>query len=138
MEEYKDKIYIIGSVAQADEIKSWADYYIGTGRYRVRYVKKEPEKSLKDLVDECFLNIIWADRVIVIPKPDGTVGQGVTYEMAFAKFLGKRVSQFYSESELNARIPKDCLCRYCKSEYEGCRKKCKSYKKWLKNYTKED
>ena len=42
-DNYKDKIYIIGSLSQKETIKSTADYYIGTGRYRVRYVKEEPE-----------------------------------------------------------------------------------------------
>lgn len=45
---YKDKIYIIGSISQADRIKSTADYYIKTGRYRVRYVKEEPEKIIEN------------------------------------------------------------------------------------------
>lgn len=38
--EYKDKLYIIGSLSQEEAIKSIADYYIGTERYRVRYVKR--------------------------------------------------------------------------------------------------
>ena len=32
---YKDKIYIIGSLSQKETIKSTADYYVNTGRYRV-------------------------------------------------------------------------------------------------------
>lgn len=99
---YKDKIYIIGSLSQKETIKSTADYYIGTGRYRVRYVKEEPEKSLKTLVKDCFKNIIWADRVYVIPKPDGTLGNGVTYEVAFAELIGKRVEIFMTESEIES------------------------------------
>ena len=92
---YKDKIYIIGSISQADRIKSAADYYIKTGRYRVRYIKEEPEKSLKTHV-----RIIWADRVYVIPKPDGTLGDGVTYEVVFAELIGKRVEIFMTQSEI--------------------------------------
>lgn len=97
---YKDKIYIIGSISQADRIKSTADYYIKTGRYRVRYVKEEPEKSLKTHIKDCFLNIIWADRVYVIPKPDGALGDGVTYEVVFAELIGKRVEIFMTQSEI--------------------------------------
>lgn len=88
---YKYNIYIIGSLQQKEAIKSAADHYIGTGHYIVRYVKEEPEKSFKTLVKECFLNILWADRVYVIPKPDGTLGNGVTYEVTFAELVGKRV-----------------------------------------------
>lgn len=91
--EYKDKLYIIGSLSQEEAIKSIADYYIGTERYRVRYVKKEPQKSLKSIIQKCFLNIVWADRVIAVPKSDGTYGEGVTYEIVFAKLIGKRVDE---------------------------------------------
>lgn len=93
MNLYKDKLYIIGSLSQEEVIKSIADYYIGTGRYRVRYVKKEPQKSFKSLVQKCFLNVIWADRVIAVPKSDGTYGKGVTYEIVFAELSGKRVDK---------------------------------------------
>lgn len=89
--EYKDKIYIIGSISCADKIKSWADYYTSTGRYRVRYVKPEKNKSLSDCMRNCLLNIIWSDRVYIVPKPDGTLGESVTYEKVFATLIGKRV-----------------------------------------------
>lgn len=105
--EYKDKLYIIGSLSQEEVIKSTADYYIGTGRYRVRYVKREPRKSLEALIRKCFLNIIWADRVMVIPKHDGTLGNGVTYEMVFAKLIGKRVDRFLTEAQFEQRYFKE-------------------------------
>ena len=101
-DNYKDKIYIIGSLSQKETIKSTADYYIGTGRYRVRYVKEEPEKSFKTLVKDYFLNILWADRVYVIPKPDGTLGNGVTYEVTFAELIGKRVEVFMTKSKIES------------------------------------
>lgn len=101
-DNYKDKIYIIGSLSQKETIKSTADYYIGTGRYRVRYVKEEPEKSFKTLVKDCFLNILCADRVYVIPKPDGTLGNGVTYEVTFAELIGKRVEVFMTQSKIES------------------------------------
>ena len=91
MNEYKDKIYVIGSLSREDEIKKWADYYARTGRYRVKYVKREPKKNLDHLIRKCFLNILWADRVVIIPKADGTLGSGVTYEKVFAELIGKRV-----------------------------------------------
>lgn len=102
MSDYKDKIYIIGSLSQKEKIKSTAEYYISTGRYRVRYVKEEPEKSFKTLVRDCFLNIIWADRIYVVPKSDGSLGSGVTYEIVFAELMGKYVDIFMTESKIES------------------------------------
>lgn len=91
--EYQDKIYVIGSVhSSAEDIKNTANYYASTGRYRVRYVKPS-SKPFEILVLECFKNIIWADRVYIVPKPDGSVGEGVIYEKIFAMMLGKRVEE---------------------------------------------
>lgn len=104
---YKDKIYIIGSLSQKETIKSTADYYMNTGRYRVRYVKEEAERSFKDLVKDCFLNILWADRIYVIPKPDGTLGDGVTYEVTFAELIGKRVEIFMTKSKIESMWRKE-------------------------------
>lgn len=105
---YKDKLYIIGSISQKEQIKKTAQYYINTGRYKVRYVKEEPNVSLPILIYKCFLNIIWADRIYAIPKPDGSLGTGVTYEMVFAKILGKWVDRFLTEEEF------DCLFNKCR------------------------
>ena len=104
---YKDKIYIIGSLSQKETIKSTADYYMNTGRYRVRYVKEETEKTFKDLVKDCFLNILWADRIYVIPKPDGTLGDGVTYEVTFAELIGKRVEIFMTKLKIESMWRKE-------------------------------
>lgn len=104
---YKEKNYIIGSLSQKETIKSTADYYMNTGRYRVRYVKEEAEKSFKDLVKACFLNILWADRIYVIPKPDGTLGDGVTYEVTFAELIGRRVEIFMTKSKIESMWRKE-------------------------------
>lgn len=101
---YKDKLYIIGSISQKEQIKNTAQYYIETGRYKVRYVKEEPNVSFPALIYRCFLNILWADRIYAIPKPDGTLGTGVTYEMVFAKLLGKWVDKFFTELEIEQLI----------------------------------
>lgn len=103
---YKDKLYIIGSISQKEQILNTAKYYIETGRYRVRYVKEEPNVSLAILIYRCFKNILWADRIYAIPKPDGTLGNGVRYEMIFAQFLGKWVDRFFTESELKSLLNK--------------------------------
>lgn len=91
--EYQDKIYVIGSIhSNADDIKNTANYYSSTGRYRVKYVKPS-SKPIETLILECFKNIIWADRVYIVPKPDGSLGNGVKYEKVFARMLGKRVEE---------------------------------------------
>lgn len=96
-----DKIYIIGSISQADTIESTANYYKSTGRYDVRYVKREPNQSLIELIEKCFNNILWADRIYVIPKPDGTLGNGVSYEIVFAKMANKIVEVFHTKEKID-------------------------------------
>ena len=34
------------------------------------------------------------------PKPDGALGDGVTYEVVFAELIGKRVEIFMTQSEI--------------------------------------
>lgn len=81
------KIFVIGSLAQEEDIKKAAEYYKSTGN-DVEYVSKRPNMALKELVTEAFDKIYEADKVIAVPKRDGSFGTGVTYEMAFAKFVG--------------------------------------------------
>lgn len=89
--EYEDKIYIIGSISQADTIEKIANHCMASSKHQVRYVQPQPDVDLEKLVLKCLNNIIWADWVYILPKPDGTLGEGVTYEKVFAKKLGKRV-----------------------------------------------
>lgn len=79
-------IYIISSLAQQKNIQALADTLGGS----VRYVKPEPDKSFAECVSNCFDNIEWADIIYALPKPDGTFGEGVTYELEYAKRLGKK------------------------------------------------
>jgi hypothetical protein len=60
----------------------------------VRYVKPECDKSFEECVSSCFDNIEWADSIYVILKSDGTIGQGVTYEIEYAKRLNKKIEYF--------------------------------------------
>lgn len=88
-------IYVIGSVSQEEDIKKVADYFRNyfkdKGGFTVEYVKKEPEKSLVTLILECFNKIQESDTVVAVKKPDGSYGTGTTYEICFAKFIGKEV-----------------------------------------------
>lgn len=86
----KKRIFVIGSLSQADEIAKTAAYYAGD-IYEVRYVRKEPEKTFEELVTQAFDNIEWADIVMVVCKPDGTIGKGTTYEVEYATRLRKQI-----------------------------------------------
>lgn len=81
--------YVIGSIKQADDIKRVADSLMSN--FNVRYVKPEPDIPLSDLIHNCYRNISEADFVFAVQKPDGTFGEGVTYEIEFAYFLGKNI-----------------------------------------------
>lgn len=85
------KIFIIGSMSQADEIQKQAEYYQFQVENEVRYVKPEPDKTFSQLVADCFENILWADRVYIISKPDGSIGEGIIYEKEFARRTGKKI-----------------------------------------------
>lgn len=100
-----NRIYVIGPMSESEKIRETADYYMGTGRYEVRFVEPKPGESFTEHVSECIRNILWANRVYVVPRPDGTVGKGVTYETAFARALGKRVERFLSETEMDETFP---------------------------------
>lgn len=86
-------IYIIGSLSQANQIKKVADSIKDAD---VRYVQPEPAKTFSECVSTCFDNIEWADSIYAVLKPDGTIGQGVTYELEYAKRLNKEI-QYISE-----------------------------------------
>lgn len=85
------KIYIIGSMSQADTIKAIGEHLNTLDYYDVRYVQPQPQKYLSNLILECYENIQWADRIFAITKPDGSVGEGVTYEIMYAHTLEKTV-----------------------------------------------
>ena len=84
-------IYVIGSLGRDEKIKETANYYKSLGN-NVQYVKKQPHLSCRKLVEECFNKIEKADLVVVIPKCDGSIGIGVTYEIVFANRVGTKVT----------------------------------------------
>mgnify|MGYP005755088933 CR=1 FL=1 len=89
-----NRIYIIGSMSQSTQICRLATK-IKRKNNEVRYVKLS-SLSFKQTVKECFKNIIWCNELIVVPKIDGTIGKGVTYEICFAEYLNKQIT-FYRE-----------------------------------------
>lgn len=47
--------------------------------------------TFEEIVCECFYAICHADVVFVVPKSDGTLGKGTTYELVYAKMCNKDV-----------------------------------------------
>ena len=89
----KGRIFVIGSLSREKEIKRVAEYYQKLG-HEVNYVRKQPDKDFTTLVNEVFQKIYEADSIVAVQKEEGGLGEGTTYEVAFAKFIGKTVFIF--------------------------------------------
>ena len=86
-----DNIYIIGSLSQQDKIEKIGKCLMNNIYGSVRYVKKESDLSFNECISQCFDNVEWTDVVIVVKKEDGTIGDGVCYEMEYARRLNKEI-----------------------------------------------
>lgn len=84
------KTYVIGSLSNILDITRLAHILSGHGDL-VKSVKLENNKSFAECVAKCFDNIEWCDRVVVVTKPNGLLGNGTTYEIEYAKRLNKPV-----------------------------------------------
>lgn len=91
----KDKAFVIGSLSQEQEIEKIA--FSLMDKYYVYFVSKQPNKSFDILVKEAFDTILISDVIFVLLKPDDTIGQGVTYEIEFAKRMNKKIEYISSE-----------------------------------------
>lgn len=83
-------IYIIGSVKYMKDIEMCAEYYNMIG-FNVTHVKPEPDRDLGSLIEEGYRNIDNAYFVVVVTKPDDTIGEGTLYEKKFAEYQNKLV-----------------------------------------------
>lgn len=92
------KVFIIGSMSCEKWIKFVARVFKKIG-CEVDYAKKQPEKRFDTLVAEAFRSIADADLIVAIGKADGTFGEGTTYELAFAEFIGKVIIKFNLEED---------------------------------------
>ena len=82
-----ENVFVIGSLSQWSEIKEIAIKY-----EHVKYVHPQPpSKPFSQIVSEVFDNIDEADVIIALRKPDGSIGQGVIYEIEYAKRLNKKI-----------------------------------------------
>lgn len=86
-----DNIYIIGSLSQQEKIEKIGKCLMNNIDGSVRYVKKENDLSFNECISQCYDNIEWADDVIVVKKENGTIGDGVCYEMEYARRLNKKI-----------------------------------------------
>lgn len=96
------RLFIIGSLSQENEIFNMYKK-IDKEKHDVRYVKKQPEKSFQALVHEAYANIEWADIVIVLCKPDGSIGKGTTYEIEFAMYM-RKVIHLCRDADVDLKI----------------------------------
>ena len=82
-------IFIISSLPQMGDIHEveWILCKLGT----VRKARPFEELGFFDVVKITYENIKWCDWIVVVTKPDKTIGKGVTYELEFAKQLNKKI-----------------------------------------------
>lgn len=83
-------VYIIGTLSRPDAIKEAALHYLNLG-YSVAMVRSCPDISKEDLIIECFNKIDNCMFVVAVPHEDGEYGDGMQYEIAYAKKIGKHV-----------------------------------------------
>lgn len=84
------RMCIIGSMQYASNIEWIAYNFKKTLQYDVWYVK--PSKApLEILIRKVFEEIRKADIVLVVIKPDGSIGVGTLYEKIYAESLGKEI-----------------------------------------------
>lgn len=93
MDNKQIKIFTIGPISREEDIKRIAEYYKKLG-YDVDYVRNQPDKLFVELVSEAFRKISEADKIIAVQKKEGGLGEGTTYEVTFARFIGKDVAIF--------------------------------------------
>lgn len=91
----KKKVYVIGSISNYSRITKAAYEYTEMGN-DVNYVFPQPDKSLKELIVDCFHRIREADLIVVVVKDDGSIGDGVTYEIVYAESLGKDIIYYHN------------------------------------------
>lgn len=84
----RPRVFVIGSVSHMERINRVVSKYEEMG-YFVESVRKQPDKPLMALIENAFRHISYADLVVAVRKPDGSLGNGTLYELAFAQFIRK-------------------------------------------------
>ena len=83
------KVYVIGSIMETKEINRVCEALVNL-KHTVRSVNLV-KTTYKDAIQECYKNIEWSDIVVVITKPDGSIGTSVAHKLCFAEFLDKTI-----------------------------------------------
>lgn len=83
------KVYVVGSIMEASEINRVCEALVNL-KHTVRSVNLV-KTTYKDTIQECYKNIEWSDIVVVITKPDGSIGTSVAHKLCFAEFLEKKI-----------------------------------------------
>lgn len=84
------RMCVIGSMEYAKTIEWVACEFKKISQYEVWYAKPSKE-PLEKLIRKAFEEIRKADKVIVVSKPNGSIGVGTLYEKIYAESLGKEV-----------------------------------------------
>lgn len=91
------RLFVIGSLSQENEIFNIYEK-IDKEKHDARYVKKQPEKSFQELVDEAYANI-----VIVLCKPDCSIGKGTICEIEYAMHM-RKVIHLCRDADVDLKI----------------------------------
>lgn len=83
------KIVIVGSLSLQKEMEVIANIQKKLGHNVV--FPKQSDRPLIDIIEDFYTYINEANLVIAVPKKDGTFGDGVRYEIAFANWTGTPV-----------------------------------------------
>lgn len=88
-----NRICILASLSQQLEIEEAVEHY-KTPNCIIDYPVKQDNKTLFEIYHDYIFRIALADKIVAIPKNDGTFGESVTYELAIATYLNKPIETF--------------------------------------------
>lgn len=103
MDKLDKTVFVIGSLKQQEDIERIAAGYKKTYK-NVLFVSEDPSKSIAEHIKECFDRIESADAVVAVKKPNNTFGEGVTYELEYAKRLNKTIIEILPDNDVFKKI----------------------------------
>lgn len=93
MDKLDKTVFVIGSLKQQEDIERIASGYKKTYK-NVLFVSADPSKSITEHIKNAFDKIESADVVVAVKKPNNTFGEGVTYELEYARRLNKTIKVY--------------------------------------------
>lgn len=103
MDELDKTVFVIGSLKQQEDIERISAGYKKTYK-NVLFVSADPSKSIAEHIKECFDRIESADAIVAVKKPNNTFGDGVSYELEYAKRLNKTIIEILPDSDVLKKI----------------------------------